>query len=133
MKKVRASETQSAKAGGKSGDAGVIARVVEDTGDAVGSETDRSRSDGQRREEEKGDRPEWDSLAEEDEALELISGSVRRQVEAEVFVPVMRRYSDRIIAWRLKHSERNASRCLRVYMPGYVVVVLLPLVPWMGC
>lgn len=30
-------------------------------------------------------------LAEEDEALELISGSVRRQVEAEVFVPVMTR------------------------------------------
>lgn len=35
--------------------------------------------------------PELESLAEEDEALELISGSVRRQVEAEVFVPVMTR------------------------------------------
>ncbi|CAM9306125.1 unnamed protein product [Hapterophycus canaliculatus] len=35
-----------------------------------------------------------DSLAEEDEALELISGSVRRQVEAEVFVPVMARIYD---------------------------------------
>lgn len=34
---------------------------------------------------------ELDRLAEEDEALELISGSVRRQVEAEVFVPVMGR------------------------------------------
>ncbi len=34
---------------------------------------------------------ELDMLAEEDEALELISGSVRRQVEAEVFVPVMTR------------------------------------------
>lgn len=35
--------------------------------------------------------PELESLAEEDEALALISGSVRRQVEAEVFVPVMTR------------------------------------------
>eukprot|EP00903_Cladosiphon_okamuranus_P005644 g5610.t1 len=34
---------------------------------------------------------ELESLVEEDEALELISGSVRRQVEAEVFVPVMTR------------------------------------------
>lgn len=34
---------------------------------------------------------ELERLAEEDEALELISGSVRRQVEAEVFVPVMAR------------------------------------------
>ena len=38
-----------------------------------------------------GDPPDLDSMAEEDEALELISGSVRRQVEAEVFVPVMER------------------------------------------
>lgn len=37
------------------------------------------------------DSPELERLAEEDEALELISGSVRRQVEAEVFVPVMTR------------------------------------------
>lgn len=37
------------------------------------------------------DHPELASLAEEDEALDLISGSVRRQVEAEVFVPVMGR------------------------------------------
>lgn len=134
MEKVRASEAQSAEAGGQSGDAGVVARVVADTGDAVGSETDRSRSDGQRKEEGKGDRPEWDSLAEEDEALELISGSVRRQVEAEVFVPVMGRYSsDGIIAWLLKHSSRNTSRCLRAYMPGYGMVFLLPLVPWIGC
>lgn len=36
-------------------------------------------------------RTDLDTLAEEDEALELISGSVRRQVEAEVFVPVMAR------------------------------------------
>ena len=36
-------------------------------------------------------RPELDKLEEEDEALELISGSVRRQVEAEVFVPIMGR------------------------------------------
>lgn len=34
---------------------------------------------------------EIEDMAVEDEALELISGSVRRQVEAEVFVPVMGR------------------------------------------
>lgn len=38
-----------------------------------------------------GDPPDLEDMAKEDEALELISGSVRRQVEAEVFVPVMGR------------------------------------------
>lgn len=38
-----------------------------------------------------GETPDWAKLAAEDEALELISGSVRRQVEAELFVPVMGR------------------------------------------
>lgn len=37
------------------------------------------------------DAPDLDEMAVEDEAMELISGSVRRQVEAEVFVPVMGR------------------------------------------
>lgn len=37
------------------------------------------------------DSPDLDEMAVEDEAMELISGSVRRQVEAEVFVPVMGR------------------------------------------
>lgn len=40
---------------------------------------------------ENGDPPDLSDLEAEDEALELISESVRRQVEAEVFVPVMGR------------------------------------------
>lgn len=39
----------------------------------------------------KGDLPNLEDMAKEDEALDLISGSVWRQVEAEVFVPVMGR------------------------------------------
>lgn len=49
--------------------------------------------EGQTGEEAQGpaNAPELDAMTIEDEAMDLISGSVRRQVEAEVFVPVMGR------------------------------------------
>ncbi|CBJ25693.1 conserved unknown protein [Ectocarpus siliculosus] len=61
---------------------------------AVTTSAGRGHSSGRGSEGGEGggnDHPELASLAEEDEALDLISGSVRRQVEAEVFVPVMGR------------------------------------------
>lgn len=67
-------------------------------GSRPGSDPSSSRGQGavgrgaESRGEEKSDQhSELDKLEEEDEALELISGSVRRQVEAEVFVPIMGR------------------------------------------
>lgn len=60
----------------------------------VGEATAEGRRRGAAREgmeEGKSDEFKMEDMAVEDEALELISGSVRRQVEAEVFVPVMGR------------------------------------------
>lgn len=81
---------------------GAIAGAEGTSAVAVASGRRRSASDPLKPDDEKGeggqvegdgegDPAELDNLAAEEEAIELISGSVRRQVEAEMFVPVMGR------------------------------------------
>lgn len=68
------------------GDGGEIAARAAGRGGDSGEQAAGGGTQGQT-----PDSPDLDAMAVEDEAIELISGSVRRQVEAEVFVPVMGR------------------------------------------